>query len=375
MSTDDTRDEADDPALAGSPADDGEGAPPQKVRIGTRVERGREAFEDLRSRSPLVDTSARIALRPRYTLDTIASGYIALRIFVLLFPLAYVIVAGIGLTASHDGATGDDVTSVTGLTGALADSVASAANGSQRGHWVIIIIGTGTALWAARSLLKALRISHAIAWRLPDAKYRPVEFAPVLVVGGIIVAAWLGSVATRVRHENGAPTLVAFLTFGGVIGIIWFFASRALPHARCSWWFHVPGAVLVGLATVSLNLAVTVYFVPKLNHASQTYGALGVGLVLITYLLMVGWIIVLSAELNAGIFETVSVSRRALDGRDRRGALRPLSSWRCRGGGDNPNSDDGSSERGSAAHPGPRCGAGAVVMSGLGRRARRDARR
>lgn len=281
-------------------------ATPAKVTIAARVERGREAFEDLRSRSTLVDTSARIALRPRYSLDTIASGYIALRIFVLLFPLAYVIVAGIGLTASHDGATGDDVTTVTGLTGAIADSIASAASGSDTGHWVVIIIGTGTALWAARSLLKALRISHAIAWRLPDAKYKTVELAPIVVIAGIVVTAWLGSVATRVRHENGVPTLTAFIVYGGAIGIMWFFASRMLPHAPCTWWHHLPGAVLVGVATVSLNLAVTLYFVPKLNHASQTYGALGIGLVLISYLLLIGWAIVLSAELNAGIFEMAS---------------------------------------------------------------------
>ncbi len=274
--------------------------------LAARLERGREAFGDLRTRSALVDTSARIAERPRYTLDTIASGYIALRIFVLLFPLAYVIVAGIGISAASSGVTGADVTAATGMTGALAESVASAAQGGQRGHWLIIIIGSGTAVWAARSLLKALRISHAIAWRLPDAKYKTVELGPLLVIAGVVGAAYLGSLATRARNNDDVPTLVAYTTVGGVVALGWFFASRALPHARCAWWYHVPGAVLVGLGTMVLNVAVTVYFVPKLYHSAATYGALGIGLVLITYLLMVGWLVVLSAELNAGIFETVT---------------------------------------------------------------------
>jgi uncharacterized BrkB/YihY/UPF0761 family membrane protein len=302
---------------AGQPPADSD-APSRTARakrsVTAATERGKATFEGWRARSPIVDTSARIALRPRYTLDTIASGYIALCIFVLLFPLAYVIVAGIGITAAGSGATGDDVTAATGLTGGLANSIASAAQGSQRGHVLVIVIGTLTALWAARSLLKALRISHAIAWRLPDEKYKAVDVGPIVVVVGLVCAVFLGSVANRVRNTEGVPTFVAFLVHGGVVAAGWLLASRRLPHAPCPWWFHVPGALLVGLGALSLNIAMTVYFVPKLDHAAETYGALGVGLVLITYLLMVGWMIVLSAELNAGVFELTSPAAPELEG-------------------------------------------------------------
>jgi uncharacterized BrkB/YihY/UPF0761 family membrane protein len=129
-----------------------------------------------------------------------------------------------------------------------------------------------------------------------------------VVLIGIVLAVFLGSFANRLRDTEGVPTLVAFLLHGGVVAAGWLLASRGLPHAPCPWWFHVPGALLVGVGTLSLNVALTVYFVPKLHHAAETYGVLGVGLVLLTYLLIVGWMIVLSAELNAGIFEIVSPS-------------------------------------------------------------------
>jgi uncharacterized BrkB/YihY/UPF0761 family membrane protein len=39
-----------------------------------------------------------------------------------------------------------------------------------------------------------------------------------------------------------------------------------------------------------------------LSRSSQTYGALGAGVVILAYLVVVAWMIVLAAELNAGIY-------------------------------------------------------------------------
>jgi uncharacterized BrkB/YihY/UPF0761 family membrane protein len=271
----------------------------------------RERLEEMRQRSPIVNTIVQIVLRPRYTLDTIASGYIALRIFVLMFPIAYIVVAGIGLYANHSESSAKSISEDNGLTGALASSIATAAEASDRGHFAALVVGTVAALWAARGLLKALRISHTLIWRLPDAKYKTLDVAPFLVILAAFLALWLGSVANRLRDTEGVPAGVAFAFHGAVIAVLWFVTSKYLPRGPCTWPYLVPGAVLVGAGAAGLNIAVVVYFGPKLHRSADTYGALGAGLVLITYLLAVGWMIVLSAELNAGIWEITTGNKPA----------------------------------------------------------------
>ena len=281
-------------------------APTIRMKVVDFVEQRRRQFESMRKQSLLVDKSATILARPRYTLDTIASGYIALRLFVLLFPIAYLIVAGIGLYANHSAAAAKSISESNGLNGALAESIASAANGSSHGKFFAIVFGTVAALWAARALLKALRISHSIAWRLPDAKYKAVDLGPIVVTLGTVTMMWLGGLANRLHDSEGVPPLLGFGAFGTLVAVLWFLAARHLPHAECRWWYLVPGSILVGVGAAALSIAVKVYFAPKLARASETYGTVGAGLVLVTFGLAIGWLVVLSAELNAGIFEMVT---------------------------------------------------------------------
>jgi uncharacterized BrkB/YihY/UPF0761 family membrane protein len=84
-----------------------------------------------------------------------------------------------------------------------------------------------------------------------------------------------------------------------------------MPRADDTGWRDlVPGALLVGLAAPALSIAVAVYFAPRVARTQATYGALGVGVVLLAYLLVIAWLISLSAELNSGLHTW----RKARDG-------------------------------------------------------------
>ncbi len=258
--------------------------------------------DDLRGSSRAVDAAVTIATRPNLTTLTLVSGYIAMRFFVLLFPLAYVTVGGIGLYTSYADSSPSDAIKNAGLGGLVAQSVAAASSQSATSQWLAIIVGLMASAWAGRGALKSLRVAHAMAWRLstPKTSYASTGgFALAVIALGIV---WLFARITNWR-SSGVPYWLVLLVLGSVAAAVWLAVSLALPHAPCHPVALVPGALLIGGAAAGLNVAVSVYFAPKLMRASATYGALGAGVSVLTYLLVVAWAIVLAAELNAGIHE------------------------------------------------------------------------
>ena len=267
-----------------------------------RVESTKAGVERLAQRSKPVHLTLSLVTRPNYVNDTLLSSYFAMRLFILLFPLAYMVVAGIGLYSSSASTGSDDVTESVGLQGALAQSVADASRNAGRSHVVVFIGGLALSIWAARAAMHALRIMHASVWRMPFPKKPLAEFGAVAFAAGLVIAAWLGALTSRLRDE-GAPIVLTSIAFAGIVGAAWWGISWRLPHTASSRIELLPGAILVGLGAPALNLATQLYFAPKLARSTTTYGVLGTSLVFLTYLLVVGWTIVLGAELNAGVYE------------------------------------------------------------------------
>jgi uncharacterized BrkB/YihY/UPF0761 family membrane protein len=266
------------------------------------VKRVQDRVDAMREGSRVVDLGFTVFTRPDFITDTLLASYIAMRLFVMLFPLAYVAIAGIGLYGSEVASTPTEAVEDSGLTGALATSVARAAEGSSRAHIVVLAVGLALAFWTGRSALRALRVAHASVWRLPVPKVPIASLGGPLLALTVLVVAWLGTLISRLR-EAGAPIGLTSLAFALVVGLVWIEASWRLPHTADRRTDLLPGAVLVGIGAPSLNLATQLYFGPKLARSTATYGALGGSLVFLTFLLVIAWTIVAGAELNAGVLE------------------------------------------------------------------------
>jgi membrane protein len=267
-----------------------------------RVEQTKERVDKLAQRSTPVHLTLSLITRPNYVNDTLLASYFAMRLFILLFPLAYMVVAGIGLYSSSASTNSDDVVTNVGLQGALAQSVAEASRDANRSHVVIFLGGLVLTVWAARAAMYALRIVHASVWRMPFPKKPLAELGAVGFAAVLVVVAWLGILTSRLRHE-GAPIVLTSLVLAAIVGAGWWAISWGLPHTADRRIELLPGAILVGFGAPALNLATQLYFAPKLARSSDTYGVLGSSLVFLTYLIVVGWTIVLGAELNAGLHD------------------------------------------------------------------------
>jgi len=87
------------------------------------------------------------------------------------------------------------------------------------------------------------------------------------------------------------------LTRHGRIGCLACHGCIAQRSGSCST--ITAGCTFFSVTNQCLQLSVGLYFVPRLDNAEETYGALGGVLVLLTYLLLVGWLMVLALEFNA----------------------------------------------------------------------------
>jgi membrane protein len=265
-------------------------------------ERVRRTVERVRTRSPAADLGITLIGRPNYAQDTLLTSYIAMRLFVMLFPLAYMFVAGIGLYANHFAAGSADAARDAGLSGALASSVAQATQGPSKGHAVVFVSGLALSVWAGRSAVRALRVAHASVWRVPVPRRPIAELGGPATAAVLLVVSWLGVLLTRLR-DAGAPIGLTSVALAAAVGAIWLEASWHLPNAVNARRDLLPGAAVVAIGAPLLNFATQVYFVPKLGRATEMYGALGASLVVLTFLLVVAWTIVVGAELNAGVAE------------------------------------------------------------------------
>ncbi len=283
-------------AVEGEP----DATPALKARVAEARQRAQETLEAARQRSRMVDAATTAALRPRVVSDAILASYLALRLFIMLVPLAYVAIAGFGLAGTRQDAS--DVSEDLGLSTSISSSIADAVSSSSRSHWLALVIGVGASAWAARGVLRAVRGLHAIIWRQPVRKESLTSPAPLVV---IVVSGAAVVLALLFNHwrQTGTPWWLISLLGVMLWGCFWLLVSHRLPHAPCRWVHLLPGAVFFGVATQGMHVATTLYFGRKLASSADAYGALGVALVLLSWLVVVGWIIVLTAEANAGLYE------------------------------------------------------------------------
>jgi len=268
---------------------------------------GLVGVERARSRSPVVDTLFGVVRRERPVAVGILAASLAFRLFALLVPLGYVLVAGLGFAGVSDGPAqggGDRLGEL------VVDSIAAAARTSDRGRWLALAFGGLTTLLAGAGVVEVLRWIHVLAWRVSPYRRRPNPRLVLGLVGGIVIMVAMSVVAEQARARVGglAPELTVILAIAavqfGVLGVLWLALSYALPRpAAVPWTALVPGALLFAGGSQGFNLALTLYFAPRAARASTVYGTLGVALTLLVSLFLLARLAVAAAELNATLWE------------------------------------------------------------------------
>ena len=307
---------ADAPDVLEPPETELEGEPTVAGRVARWAERGRllqARVEAAREQHESVDFGLRLVERDSSIGGGLLAGALAYRIFVLLLPTSLLLVTGLGLYADTVDKSPSTVTKEAGLNGLIGSQVAEAASGRHRALVFVLIIPV--VAYALAALYRAVAKVHAIAWS-GSARGVPTPPRGVAVLGAAVaVLLFSTEIVGWIRRGNPYEGVLALLGYLVLTGAAWLFVSLELPHRGVHWTRLVPGAVLFGVGLFFVH-AFNVYVTTRLVEGrANTYGALGIATALLFSLVLVGRLIVFSAELNAALDERRTERHAALPDR------------------------------------------------------------
>ena len=231
------------------------------------------------------------------------AGALAYRLFLWFLPFVLVLVAGLGVYADASDQTPREAADRLGLAGLVVHSVAAAATSSAR--WYALLIGLPILLYLTRSLLRSVVAVHRLAWGLEP----PEGTSPW---GTFALSARRRCLprrcCRRLRLGRGKHVVLAR---GGAAGGArtrrdLARVSRKLPGRDRRLATLIPGAVVIGVGFLAVNVFTQILIVWLGNTREDTYGALGLAATILFSLWLTSRVIVVSAVVNAALW-----SRRA----------------------------------------------------------------
>ena len=270
--------------------------------VQAKVGESRERLITARRRSETVDAAFTAVEHDAAVGGGVLAGAMAFRLFLLLVPLIFFLVALFGFGATLFNQSPADLARHAGAGGLIAAEAAREAGQSQADRIATIVIAGVTSVIGAFSALKVLRVVHGLVWGAPVAKlvhpWRAVGVFIVVTVVALVLSALIGDLG---RSSVPVGVAMELLYLGCAFGV-WLLISWHMPRpSDTSWTALVPGALLLALGAEVIH-AVTVYGIALiLSRKTGTYGAIGIALTLLLWAYLVGRLIVASVVLNAGI--------------------------------------------------------------------------
>jgi uncharacterized BrkB/YihY/UPF0761 family membrane protein len=260
-------------------------------------------LEAERSEHASVEVTFRWLRRDKEIAGGVLGGGLAYRFFFWVLALSLISAGGLGF-AAHSNADVEEGAADAGLSDSVRATVATAAAQSENGRWWLLLLGVFFTLWFSLGLLRALRLVHSAAWRIPPQPLLKGPRSVALVVALPFALAAFGAGAGWIRsHVGDFPGLLATLATCAGFGLLWLWVSMSLPSPDVPWTAFVPGAILFAVGLEALHLLTVYYLAERLATQSALYGALGLAASLLFYLFLIGRGVVWSAELNAVVWD------------------------------------------------------------------------
>jgi uncharacterized BrkB/YihY/UPF0761 family membrane protein len=256
-----------------------------------------------RPRIPVLDAAFDVGERDRDVAGGLLAGAIAFRLFLWLVPFALVVVTIAGWITADAGLSTEDLAKRFGIVGVAAQYVQDASSESTTTLVIVLVIALYALLLASRSAVRAIRLAHLLAWRMPIVRFRGSTVAALWFAGGAAGLAATAGVINTVRAQDPGPGILLWFVLILIYGVVWLAASRALPHpADVPLRALVPGAVFFALGTEVLHILTVVWYANRLEHRSELYGGLGAAVVLLAWLYLLGRLAITSAVVNASLW-------------------------------------------------------------------------
>jgi uncharacterized BrkB/YihY/UPF0761 family membrane protein len=230
------------------------------------------------------------------------AGGVAFRIFLWLVPLGLVVAALLSFWSEHDREGLEDASREFGISAAATAAAIEVLQTGDRNIVVILLFGVVTLAWFTLGAVRALVLSHALAWQLtPPRISRPLR--AILLFNGLFVTYIAASTSLAwLREQLGVFALLGLVVTLAASTVIAAVAMWLLPRRATDIRELLPGALLVAVGVQLINLAVVFYFAPRLGRSEETYGAFGTAATMLIWLYVISRLVTGAAFLNAAIW-------------------------------------------------------------------------
>jgi uncharacterized BrkB/YihY/UPF0761 family membrane protein len=272
-----------------------------RARWAARTASLKASADAARERHASVDLCFSLVERDSSIGGGLLAGALAYRLFVLLLPTCLLLVSGLGIYADTVDKSAGTVARKAGLHGLIGSEVAAAASGRHRG--LLFVLSVPAVIYALVALHRAIAKVHALAWLGSARGVRTSRRGVALLGTALAVELITLEAVSWIEDGRQYGGLLALLVYVFAIGGAWLAVSIELPHGDVHWTALVPGAVLFGFGLLVIH-AFNVYITTRLVEGrAHTYGALGVATALLFSLVLVGRLMLTSAELNVALDE------------------------------------------------------------------------
>jgi hypothetical protein len=247
-----------------------------------------------------------VVLLDRAVAGSELAGALAYRLFLWFLPVVLVLVAGLGVYADVSDQTPREVAKRLGLAGLVVHSVAVAATSPAR--WYALLIGIPILLYGTRSLLRSVVAVHRLAWGLEPRRGHLTSTNVLLFLAAGVASLAVAAVVSGSVDASAwfwfAVAPLAVVTRTG----IWLAFSLKLPGRDRRVATLLPGAAVVGVGFLGVNVFTQLMIVWLGSTREDTYGTLGLAATILFSLWLTSRVIVVSAVVDAALW-----SRRKLN--------------------------------------------------------------
>jgi uncharacterized BrkB/YihY/UPF0761 family membrane protein len=263
--------------------------------------------EDARPRIPALDAAFDIRAYDQEVGGGLLAGALAFRLFLWLVPFALVSVTALGWLVQGTAVSQADLASQYGISGIAAEYVGEASRQSSTSRAILVLIGVYALYLASLGAVRALRLAHVLAWRLPASRFKGSLKAALWFAGGGLALVLVAAAVNQVRGSLPGPGLVLLIMMIVVVMAIWLAASWRLPHPpEVGLTDLLPGAIVFGIGAEALHLVTVLWYGHKIEHSSELYGGLGAAVGLLAWLYLLGRLAIASAVVNATLWRRKS---------------------------------------------------------------------
>lgn len=162
----------------------------------------------------------------------------------------------------------------------------------------LTVVGAVVLVVSVLGFARSLQRTYLAAWNLPSTGitgYGLGLAAAAAIVAEFVLIAVVGPLTAALSDY----VVLGFGVRAVVASLAWWPVQRVLLGGRVSWRALAPGAVITGVGQAGLILVSAVVVPLMFSHETTRYGTAGVGVALVSWLVLFGWLLVVGALIGA----------------------------------------------------------------------------